>query len=256
MKASAISMLFAILLVIETVQVQAYFNATYLTTTVFLTNSTTVHVVESTQLYVSNASIGTYNQDRQAFNLSLNDWQKAVGSPFLVQHILNPKGSISNFTFLPGPITPAENGGGYASLTISYDAKNITDVVNVAPRKFEYAFNNSVFNFLHTGSGQSLLPNTRLTMMVPAGAQLVKIFPVPDYPQPNSVGQYNSTSFAWFSGEPLQNFDFIYITTQTPQQEVIQYFSGVYENYKPLIYLLVILIIVVAAFYIYIKVFR
>jgi hypothetical protein len=137
MKSSLALYSFALLLAIASSQVSAYFNATYLATTVFLTNSTTAHIVESTQLFVSNESMATYNQYRQAFNLSLDDWKRAIGSPFLTQHILNPKGSIFNFTFLPGPIVPTGTTGGYASLTMSYDAHNVTNVMLISPRKFE-----------------------------------------------------------------------------------------------------------------------
>ena len=129
-------------------------------------------------------------------------------------------------------------------------------MVTIAPRKFEYSFNKTAFNFLHTASGQSLLPNARLTFMVPTGTQVVSIYPLPDTPQQNSVGKYNSTSFSWYSGGPLQKFGFVYITTQTPQQEVIQYFSSIYDNYSTLVYATIALILIAIAAYIYIKVLR
>jgi hypothetical protein len=173
-----------------------------------------------------------------------------------VEHILNPKSSISNFTFLPGPIVPAGNGGGYASLTMSYDAHDVASVNSVAPRQFEYSLNNSIFNFLHTASGQSLLPNTRLTITVPNGTQVVSMYPLPDSPQPNSFGKYSGSSFSWFSGEPLQGFNFIYIVTQTPQQEVVQYFNSVYSNYRTLVYALIMLVVAAIVIYVYIKIFR
>ena len=236
--------------------VSAYFNSTYLATTIFLSNSTSAHVVESINLYVSNASVYTYDQDRQALNSSLGAWRGATGSQYLVEHVLNPKGSISNFTFIPGPIVPGSNGNGYASLTMSYDVSNVTSVLNIAPRKFEYAFNASVFNFLHTSNGQNLLPNTRLTIAVPSGSQvLAPVSPPPDYPQPNLIGHYNSTTFAWFSGESLQSFSFIYIVTETPQQEVVQYFGSLYRNYAPFVYLVSLLLLAIAGYYVYIRVF-
>ncbi len=257
MRASLAFAAFLVLGMLASGSVSAYFNATYLSTTVFLKNSTTAHVVEGVQVYISNSSISTYNQDRQAFNLSLGSWQRALGgSPYLTQHILNPKSSISNFTFLPGPITPASNGGGYASLTMSYDASNVTSVVSVAPRQFEYTLNNSVFNFVHTASGQSLLPSARLTILVPNGTQVVTIYPLPDFPQPNQFGKYSGTSFSWYSGEPLQNFNFVYITTQTPEQEVVQFFNYVYDNYSALVYALVVLAVAAIAAYIYFRFFR
>ncbi len=257
MRAKLVLASFLLLVALTTGSASAYFNATYLSTTVFLTNSTSAHVIEGVQLYVSNASIATYTQDRQAFNLSLDNWQKVIGgSPFLTQHILNPKSSISNFTFLPGPITPASDGGGYASLTMSYDANNVTSVISVAPRQFEYRINSSVFNYLHTASGESLFANARLTIEVPNGTKIVSIYPLPDFPAPNSNAQYSSSSFAWYSAEPLQNFNFEYIITQTPEQEVVQYFNNVYSQYGTLIYLLIIVAVVAIAAYLYFRVLR
>ncbi len=257
MRASLALLSFFLLGLIATGSVSAYFNVTYLSTRVVLTNSTTAHVIEGVQLYVSNGSIATYTQDRQAFNLSLESWQKVIGeSQYLTQHILNPKSSISNFTFLPGPITPAGGGGGYASLTMSYDANNITSFVSVAPRKFEYRINSSIFNYLHTASGESLFPNARLTLTVPNDTQVVAVYPLPDFPQPNSFGQYSGGSFSWYSAEPLQNFNFVYIITQTPEQEVVQYFNNLYRNYGTLIYLLVVVAVVAIAAYLYFRVLR
>jgi hypothetical protein len=248
---------FFLLIMLASWNVNAFFNVTYLSTTVFLTNSTTAHVVEGVQVFVSNSSISVYNQDRQAVNLSISSWQKVIGSPLLVEHILNPKSSISNFTFLPGPITPAGNeSGGYTSLTMSYDANNVTAAVSVAPRQFEYTLNSSSFNYLHTASGQSLPSSARLTITVPNGTEIASIYPVPDYPLPNSLGKYTGASFSWYSGEPLKGFNFVYIVKQTPQQEVVAYFNSVYDNYTAFIYILLILAVAGIAIYIYTKLFR
>ena len=235
--------------------VSAYFNATYLSTTVSLSNSTTAHIVETITLYVSNSSIATYNQDRQAVNLTLNGWQQAVGSSLFSEHIYNPRGSISNFTYLPGPRT--SSGGGYATLTMSYYASNVTTVTDVAPRKFDYAFNNTVFSFMHTASGESLFSDSALKIIIPSGASLVSVYPAPDSPLPNALGGYaNSTTFSWNSGEPLQKFTLVYVTTETPQQEVLRYFSGLYESYTDAIYALVAVAIVAIVAYVYAKTFR
>lgn len=236
---------------------QAYFNATYLTTTVYLGNTTTAHVVETISLYVSNSSVATYNQDRQAVNLTLNGWQQVVGSSLFAEHIFNPRGSISNFTYLPGPLVPSSSGGGYATLTMSYHSVNVTSVVNIAPRKFEYRFNSTVFSFLHTAGGQSLFPASRLNIIIPAGASLVSVYPAPDAPQPNALGGYgNATTFSWNSGEPLQKFTFAYTIMQTPQQEVVSYFSGLYRNYTVAFYALAAFVAAAIVAYIYFKTFR
>lgn len=248
--------IFSLLLLMSAISTKAYFNTTALSTTIFLTNSTSAHVVEGVELYVSNSSLGTYMQDRQAFNLSLSSWQKATGSPFLTEHILNPYSSISNFTFLPGPVISVNNSGGYASLTMSYYVNNVTSVTNIAPRQFKYSLNSDVFNFLHTASGQALPANTRLTLIVPNGTRIVGVYPAPDFPLPSGTGNYTGTQFAWYSGEPLQNFQFSYVTTQTPQQEVMSFFSYVYSHYAALVYLLLLLFFVAVAIYAYTKFFR
>lgn len=248
--------LFSLLLLMSAISTKAYFNTTALSTTLFLTNSTTAHVVEGVELYVSNSSLSTYNQDRQAFNLSLTSWQKATDSPLLTEHILNPHSSISNFTFLPGPVISSNSSGGFASLTMSYYVSNVTSVVRIAPREFEYSLNTSVFNFLHTASGQSLPPNTRFTIIVPNGTRITNVYPAPDFPLPSLTGNYTGTQFSWYSAEPLGNFQFSYITTETPQQEVVHFFSNVYNNYTVLIYLLVLLFLVAVAVYAYAKFFR
>lgn len=233
--------------------VSASFNVTYLSTTVFLTNSTTAHIVEGVQVYVSGSSVSLYNLDRQALNLSLSKWQQVIGSSYLAEHVSNPKGSINNFTFLPGPVIAAGNGTGYASLTISYDANNVANVTSIAPRQFEYMINSSIFSFLHTASGQTLLPNTRLTITVPNGTQIASIYPLPDSPQPTSFGKYTGTSFSWYLGEPLNGFNFAYIVKQTPEQEVLQYFSNIYDNYTTFLYVLIILALAAIGVYAYTK---
>jgi hypothetical protein len=237
--------------------VHAYFNETYLTTTVTLGNSTTVHVAETISVYVSNSSVAQYNQDRQAVNLTLSGWEQALGSTLLMQHILNPKASISNFTFLPGPLQVLGNSGGTAILTMSYYANNVTNVTNIAPRKFEYAFNSTALNFEHTASGQALYPNSKFTIVVPDDAAVTSVYPAPDTPQPSAAGNYgNATTFSWSSGEPLQKFTFVYVITETPQQEVMQDFEYVYGNYAAQLWSLAAIAVIAIVVYVYAKVFR
>ena len=84
----------------------------------------------------------------------------------------------------------------------------------------------------------------------------MSIYPEPDYPYPNFVGNYNNaTMFSWYAGEPLSKFTFSYIVTQSLQDEVISYFSGVYATYTQQIYLLAIILAGVLSVYIYAKVF-
>jgi len=230
----------------------AYINVTYITTTVYLSNSTTAHVVEQINLYVSNSSVAQYQQYRTAISQTLSGWQSALGTSLLVQHILNPKSSISNFTLLPGPISQSGNGG-IAQLTMDYYANNVTSVVSVSPRRFLYTFNASAFNFQHTASGQALFPNSKLQITIPSGAQALQssIYPLPDYPTGNYA---NVTQFSWYQSEPLNKFSFSYVITKSLQQEVVQFFTGVYNSNRIIIYLVVIAVLAAALLYTYFKI--
>ncbi|VVB76879.1 Uncharacterised protein [uncultured archaeon] len=257
MRKSLMLAMFLVFMLVMQPRVNASFNVTYLTTSVTFTNSTTAHVVEMIDLHATDASVGQYQQYRQAFNLSLSDWQQGIGSSLMVQHIINPKSSISNFTFLPGPMSISGHDG-YAVLTLNYYAKNVTSMAVIGPRKFQYAFNATSFSFMHTASGQSLFPNAKLVLTTPAGSSLISVYPAPDFPQPNKQGAYadSNNTFTWSSGEPLQKFTFVYVTTETPQQEVVNYFTSIYQGYSALIYAAAALILAAIIIYIYIKVAR
>lgn len=232
----------------------AFINATYLSTTVTLTNSTDAHVFETINLDISNSSVAQYNQARQAVNLSLDSWRQVIGSQLLVQHIL--KGGIYNFTYLPGPLTITSTSGGSAVLTMSYNVKNVSTSVNIAPRQFEYSMNDSIFNFMHTASGQALFKNSRLTIIVPDDADILAVYPAPDSPQVNNLGKYANSTFSWFLGEPLQKFSLVYTITQTPQQEVLGYLKNIYANYRDILFATLGVLLIVGIAYIYFKMLR
>ncbi len=234
----------------------ASMNVSYITTTAVLNRTTSARVVESVLINISNSSINQYLQDRQAINLTLGDWGTALHTKTLIQHIFNPNSSISNFTLLPGPIIDQTPNGGKATLTMVYTAYNITTIRNVGPRKFDYSFNSQSLNFEHTASGESLPQNTRFNIIISKGTEEVSIYPAPDYPYPNFVGNYNNvTTFSWYAGEPLSKFTFSYIVTQSLQDEVTSYFAGVYSAYTQQIYLALIILASILSVYIYVKVF-
>ncbi|MGC9204768.1 MAG: hypothetical protein ACP5FN_00600 [Candidatus Micrarchaeia archaeon] len=244
----------ALLLIISSSH--AYFNVTYLNTTVILQKNTSAHVIEVITLYISNSSLTQYEQDRQAINLTLSDWQNALGTNLLFEHILNPQASISKFTFLPGPAVRYGNSG-TALLTMNYYVNNVTTVSNIAPRKFEYVFNSKVLNFMHTASGVALYPNSRLNIIIPSGSQVVSIYPAPDYPPPSFFGNYTGiTTFSWFSEEPLTKFSFSYIVTESLEDEVSNYFAGIFKNYSLELYVLVFAAVALIVIYLYMKVIR
>lgn len=228
----------------------AFINVTYVNTTVVLGQNASGKVVEVLNLYLSsNVSVNQYLQDRAAINLTLSEWQKALNTNLLVEHILNPKSSVYGFAFLPGPVTTVGNAG-IAQITMRYYVNNITTVREIAPRKFEYTFNNSVFNFVHTASGQSLPQAGRLNIIIPTGSQILSIYPLPDYPQISFLGNYtNATLFSWYAGEPLSKFTFTYVVTQTLGGEVLSYFHNLSTIYKPEFYAFIFIVILIIAAY-------
>ncbi len=237
--------------------VKAYFNVTYLNTTVFLNKNTSAYVVETLTLYVSNSSINQYILDTRAINLTLSDWQNAINTNLLVEHILNPKSNLYDFKFSPGALAVYGNYG-YAQLEMSYYVANVTTVKNIGPRKFEYTFDDNVFNFQHSASGQILPQNAQLNMIVPKGAQIVNVYPPPNLPNKFGilVNYTNVTKLSWYSGEPLSSFNFTFIITESPGQEVFNFFNRIYTQYEYLIYAVVILVIILIISYLYIKTTR
>lgn len=249
-------LLFIIPICLLSTNVFAYINVTYLNTTVILNKSPTAQVVETLIVNMSNSSINQYLQYRQAINLTLSDWSSALHTDLLIQHIFNPNSSISNFTFLPGPIINRNSQTAQAILTMRYLAYNVTTSRNIGPRKFVYTFTSSALNFEHTKSGEALPLNARFNIIIPKGTSLVSVYPEPDYPYPNFVGNYNNaTLFSWYEGEPLTEFGFSYLVTQSLQDEVTSYFSNMYQNFTQQIYLLSIMLSGILVVYIAVKVF-
>ncbi len=207
----------------------AYMNVTYLNTTVILNQNSSAHVVEVLNLYISNSSIGQYTDDRAAINLTLSDWQAALNTNLLVEHILNPTSSIYKFTFFPGPIKNIGTSG-IAQLELNYYVRNVTTINETGPRIFRYTFNQSVFNFQHTASGQALPQNSQLNIILPQGAKIISLYPLPDYPQISFVGNLTDATFlSWHSGEPLAKFSLQFLLRQSLESEVISYFTGLYR---------------------------
>ncbi|MCL5675414.1 MAG: hypothetical protein M1611_02265 [Candidatus Marsarchaeota archaeon] len=233
----------------------AYYNVTYVNVTVSLNSNQSAHVVENYDLYISNTSINQYVQTRSAIDLTLNYWQNMIGTTNLREHLTSPNSSIYGFKFLPGPFVPSKNGnGGYALLTMDYYINNATSVRDIAPRKFEYTFNDSVLDFNHTGSGEILQYDTRLNIIIPGDSYAVSVYPLPDMPAPNFLGNYsNVTEFSWFQGEPLTDFSFSYITTESMEAEVLNYFTNLYRDYTTPIYSFGILVLIAMILYAYIK---
>lgn len=233
--------------------VHAYYNITFVNTTMILNGNTSAHVIETFNIYVSNSSMQQYVQNRNAVGISLSDWQKIIYTTQLTQHIINAHHSTYGFTFLPGPLVTQFNGGD-TLFTMSYYLNNVTSIKNIAPRQFEYTFNDTLFNFENTANGQVLPADTRLNIIIPTGSKASSLYPLPDLPAPAVFNDYkNFTSFSWFSGEPLSQFSFSFLATQSLQAEVLTYFSDVYDDYKVAIYLIVVVAIVLILIYVYLK---
>ncbi len=231
----------------------AYYNVTYINTTMMLNKNQSAHVIENFYVYVSSSSVNQYNLDRAAGSLNISYWQNILYTQILIEHIVSRRQSVHDLVFLVGPLTQSEDGGD-AVFTMSYYVNNVTTVKNIAPRSFEYTLNSSVFNFEQTASGQTLPENTKLNIIIPLGAHIVSVSPLPDAPRPNFIGNYtNTTEFSWYAGESLQKLTFVYVTRQTLQAEVLDYFAGVYDTYGRELYGIGIAAVVLAIVYVYLR---
>ncbi len=230
----------------------AYYNITNTNTTVVLSTNGSAHVLEQFTLFVSNSSFENYNSNRNALNLSLSHWQNVLYTTVLHEDLIGIGHDIYGFEFLPGPLLEQTANGGIATLSLNYYISNVTNVSNIAPRKFKYSFNDSLFNFESTANGQVLPTNTRFNIVIPSGAELVSVYPSPDMPKPDALGNYaNATIFSWDSGELLSSFTFSYVTTQSLQDEVLAYLKGIYAEYALAIYFAIIVAVVLIAAYVY-----
>ncbi len=71
------------------------------------------------------------------------------------------------------------------------------------------------------------------------------------------IGNYTGkTEFSWYSQEPLSKFVFIYIVPQSLGDEVLSYFSNLYNRYSVLLYVLLAILVVGVVAYLYFKVVR
>ncbi|MGC9190528.1 MAG: hypothetical protein ACP5FR_01290 [Candidatus Micrarchaeia archaeon] len=235
-----------VLLVLSNYSVASY-TVTHLNVTVQLNKNTSASVSEILTLHMSNQSVSQYSTDRLALNLTLS-------TPILVEHILNPRSGVYNFKFLPGAAFKNDSGY-YAYLMMSYDVNNVTEVNQTGPRSFLYSFNDNVFNFEHGISGQVLPQNTTLTIVIPQGASIVSVYPVPDMPTTAFTDNYkNVTSVSWMYGEPLSAFVFKFSLQESIETEVTKFFYGVYNYFGYSIFAILIILIILILLYIYLRV--
>ncbi len=249
-----ISLVFLLLALVAAVPIShAAYIVTAINTTVSLNYNTSAQVVEVLRVSVTNQSVNQYTTDRLALNLTLQQWQGLVG-PSLVEHIVNPHGSIYDFNFLPGPLLNSNNGRiGY--LVMTYSVSNVSTVKETGPRTFLYSFNPNVFNYQNALSGQVLGQNTTLQIILPQNSKIDHIVPEPDSPSVGFIQGYkNVTSVTWNNDESLSSFALTYTVTQSLQDEVISFFAGVYNQLG--VTIVALLIIVAIAFFIVYTYFR
>jgi hypothetical protein len=228
----------------------ASYNVTAIKVNLFLNPNTSAHINETIQFALTNQSVKQYQTNRVALNLTLSQWQRLVG-PQVQEYIINPKGSIYNFVLLPGPVV--QNGTGYgADIVLSYDVNNVTTVNQISPRVFLYTFRPAVFNFQHGASGQVLSPNATLNIMIPSGASIKTVYPVPDYPAYGLTNNYaNVSSISWFYGEPLSKFALVFVVNQSIRDEVGIFFSQVYGALGVYSYIIIAVVILLFVLYVY-----
>ncbi len=234
----------------------ASYTITHITTQLSLNANNTASVREIYTIYLTNSSISQYQSSRSALNLTLSNWQPIIGSA-LTQHIINPKSGVYGFKLFPGPLTTSITGEQLADIIITYGVKNVTSVREIAPRVFFYSFNTQVLNFQYGPSGEILDPNTTLTIIMPSGATIKNVYPVPDLPANLLTSNFtNVTSMSWFYQEPLSKFSLTFTTQQSVQGEVIAFFSAAYNFLGVFTYILIILVVFFFILYTYLKVER
>ncbi len=231
-------------------------HASYIVTaindTVTLNSNTSATVVEIYKISLSNTSVNQYDQDRLALNFTLSQWQNVVG-PSLIEHIINPRGSVYDFNFVPGPITNS-NDGKIAYLVLSYIATNVTTVNQTAPRTFVSNFNRNVLNYQNAESGEVLGLNTTLTVVLPSGGRIDSVSPNPDYPAFGFTKNYrNVTAVTWDSDEALSKFTFVYTVQESLQDEVLGFFDTIYGYLGGFAYLIIIIAIALLILYTYLR---
>ena len=231
------------------------YTVTNLNTTVTLNTNTSAAVTEILTVQISNESMKQYSTDRVALNLTIQEWRSLIGS-MLTQHIINTNKGVYGFRFLPGPLIPEFNGG-RAELLMSYYVPNVTSVRRIAPREFAYTFNTSTFNFEHGSSGAVLPLNTTLTFVLPSGAKITSVYPIPDAPASGLTNNYaNTSSVSWFYGEPLSKFELTFVITEGLQAEVSAFFTVVYNYLGIFSFIIIALLILLFIIYTYIRVGR
>ncbi len=246
--------LLACLLVVAALPVShATYTVSHLNVTLTLDKNTSAQVTELLTVELSNSSVSQYLTNRVALNLTLSDWQALIG-PLLVQHIINPSTSVHNFKLLPGSVMN-NNGINTAYIIMSYIVGNVTSVNQTAPRTFVYEFNPHVFNFEHGASGQVLNPNTTLTIIMPKGATIDSVYPLPDYPPSAFTSGYkNTTAISWLYSEPLSKFNITFVITESIQAEVASFFVGIYDTLGAFIYVIVAIVVLMVFLYSYLRV--
>jgi hypothetical protein len=251
--------MFALLIVAATFMLVATLplaNASYtvksINVTMSLSPNTSAQVTEIMHITISNESVKQYSTNRVALNLTLSEWQQLIG-PSLVQHIINPNSSVYDFKFLPGPVVDV-NGQHTANIILAYSVNNVTFVSQVAPREYQYRFNSKVFNFAHGVSGEVLSQNTTLKMVLPTGASIVSVYPIPDLPVYSFTYQYkNVTEISWLYGEPLSAFTLVFDIRQSLPNEVESFFAALYKYLGIYSYVIIAGAIVLSILYIYRK---
>ncbi len=207
-------------------------------------------------VYVSNDSVSQYSTYRIALNFTLSQWQALIG-PGLEQHILNPNTGSSGFNLLPGPLQGgiANQSGGIATILLTYYVTNVTTINQTAPRLFTYTFNDDVFNFEHTPTGQVLPTHTQLNVILPQStSKIITLFPLPDLPTVGSTQDYRNVSeFTWNSGEPLSRFTLVFEVRQSLEAEVISFFTSAYDDLGALSYVIIAAAIAGFVYYTYYK---
>jgi len=212
-----------------------------LTVTITTNLNGTAHVKEDVRLAVQPGSAELYKQSIRSTRLTIEDWKNATGSKNLRYHVLGANFSPANTRLFPQPLTRLQFvDTSIAVISIEYDTSGpIFTMEEVGPRRTQYTLIGHALSFENAPEGQVIPENTVLTINVlpNSRASLSAIFPRPTYPAGDSVS--SSRYYMWNAtggAIPLTPMLFSFVTEESLDQEVSEYFNAVQASVTDLVF--------------------
>ncbi|MCC7552170.1 hypothetical protein KO317_00705 [Candidatus Micrarchaeota archaeon] len=236
---------------------------------VYVQEDGSAKVTEDFTIYIQgDESIKIYEESSTTLSRNnIQSWFYKLQLPNLIYHIGGQQVNIENLVIIPEPVQKIYDNG-YTIISISYnvlpsskfnnetDSKGLFVLKNIKPRTTQYTLNK--FAFLDTNeNGDLILPqNTKLTFLLPEGAKITSINPVPDSLRDTLPPYYISTIF--WSKPIMPKFMLEFEIEETLEYEIVEFFYFIQTKITELIkgsegvpIIIIIIIIVLSVFYIH-----